>query len=170
MSRLTDEQREYIQKIFDEMQGVLFGFSIKYLKNEDLAMDAIQETYLTICDKADAMMQSPNPKGYVFKTLNNKIRNEIKKIAKANKRFAYQIYYNGEGEPEPIENQIPDTASCFVDAEYSDAVKAEDYKLIKLIDIEGYSVVEAARVLGIDNETCKKRIQRARKRMRDAIK
>lgn len=169
MDRLTDKQRKYIQKIFDEMQEVLFGIAMKYLKNEDFAWDAIQETYLTLCKKVDKLMESSNPQGYVINTLMNKVHNGITEIIKTNQRFVYQIHNDDKENTEPIVEQIPDETSYFVDIEYSDAVKAEDYELLKLVDIEGYTIAEAANKMGMNVEKCKKRLQRARKRMKDAI-
>lgn len=44
-----------------------------------------------------------------------------------------------------------------------DLVNDEDYKLLKEIVLERYTIRETAQELGISVEACKKRVQRAKK-------
>ncbi len=48
-------------------------------------------------------------------------------------------------------------------------LRQEDYRLLSAVYLEGYSVREAAEQLGISAEACKKRLQRARARLREAL-
>lgn len=50
-----------------------------------------------------------------------------------------------------------------VDFLYSDLIEVKEYKLLKRIALDKYSVLEAAQELGISVEACKKRIQLAKK-------
>ena len=45
----------------------------------------------------------------------------------------------------------------------------EDFELLKRIAIENRTMIEASSELGISVETCKKRIQRAKKKLKDSI-
>ena len=45
----------------------------------------------------------------------------------------------------------------------------EDFELLKRIAIENRTMLEASSELGISVETCKKRIQRAKKKLKDSI-
>lgn len=169
MDKLTGEQRRYIQELFDEMQKKLYNYALRYLKNEDLAMDVLQETFLTVCEKPDETINSDSPQGYVFNTLKNMIRSELREITKANRWFVQENYNNDGEEREPVINRVPAEESYFFNAEYADAVKEDDYKILKLVDVDGFSIAEAAEELGISKENCKKRVQRARERMKNSI-
>ena len=46
---------------------------------------------------------------------------------------------------------------------------AEDFELVKHVVIDKRTMVEASSELGISVENCKKRIQRAKKKLKDAI-
>ena len=52
---------------------------------------------------------------------------------------------------------------------YSDLVSSEDYKLLKKIVLDKYSVLEVAQEIGISAEACKKRVQRAKKRLKERL-
>ena len=45
----------------------------------------------------------------------------------------------------------------------------EDFELLKRIAIENRTMLEASSELGISVETCKKRIQRAKKKLKKAL-
>ena len=45
----------------------------------------------------------------------------------------------------------------------------EDFELLKRIAIQNRTMLEASSELGISVETCKKRIQRAKKKLKDSI-
>ena len=57
-----------------------------------------------------------------------------------------------------------------VDLLYSDLADSPDFQLVKLVALERYTAVEAAEDLGISVESCKKRLQRARKRLQKKLR
>lgn len=65
-----------------------------------------------------------------------------------------------------IHKRLEDTE---VDLMYSDLLTEEEYRLLTLIVRYRYSVLEAAQEFGINVETCKKRAQRAKKKLRKIL-
>lgn len=57
-----------------------------------------------------------------------------------------------------------------IDFMYSDLTNSEDYKLLKKIALDKYSMLEAAKEMGISVEACKKRVQRAKKKLKKVLK
>lgn len=52
---------------------------------------------------------------------------------------------------------------------YSDLVGAEDFDLLVKIAVEGDTIADVAAELGITVEACKKRVQRAKARLKKAL-
>ena len=52
---------------------------------------------------------------------------------------------------------------------YSDALGEEDFQLLVNIVVRRYTMLEAAEELGITVEACKKRVQRAKKKLQKII-
>ena len=53
-----------------------------------------------------------------------------------------------------------------VDILYGDVAESEDFKLIKKLALERCSMLELSEELGVNIETCKKRVQRARAKLK----
>ena len=57
-----------------------------------------------------------------------------------------------------------------VDVLFSDVSKSEDFQLLKRVALDHYTMPELAWELGISVEACKKRVQRARKRLQKKLR
>ena len=57
-----------------------------------------------------------------------------------------------------------------LDTLYGDLSDSEDFRLLKRIALDRCTILEAAEELGIPLETCKKRVQRARKRLQKRLR
>ncbi len=164
MKKLNDIQRAAIHRLFKTMNKILYNYALRYIRNEGYAENIVSQTFLIVCEKADEFMVSPNPQGYVFNITKNVLRSEVKAIVNGNSRFLYIDAYDKDGEFE-----IRDKENHFYETEYSDAVSPEDYEILKKLSVGNISVKELAKELGISEEACKKRVQRARNRMRKAL-
>lgn len=117
-------------------------------------------------------MNSSNPQGWLMNTLKNVIRNIRKEQANLNKYFVMTMSLDDEKFMEiravgtDIHKRLEDTE---VDLMYSDLLTEKEYRLLTLIVRYRYSVLEAAQEFGINVETCKKRAQRAKKKLRKIL-
>jgi RNA polymerase sigma-70 factor (ECF subfamily) len=156
---LTDNQRRVIEKLYQEMFIPLSAYAKSALNDRTLAEEAVQDTFRIACAKADAFLSSPNQKGWLLNTLKNVIHNTVRSRAYLSSLVVASIDLD--------ENIIPgDTDTLNVDFIYSDLADNEDYKLLKKIALDKCSILEAALELGISVEACKKRVQRAKNKLR----
>ena len=64
---------------------------------------------------------------------------------------------------------VKDSDTSDIDLLYSDIVDSSEYKLLKRIALDKYTMLEAAQELGISVEACKKRVQRAKKKLKSHL-
>lgn len=156
---LNHNQRQLIEDLYREMYYLLSAYAQSALNDRSLAEEAVQDTFRIACAKADNFFSSPNPKGWLLNTLRNVIHNTVRSRAYLNNLVVSSLDLD--------ENIIPgNTDTPGIDFIYSDLTDNEDYKLLKKIALEKYSMLEAAQELGISVEACKKRVQRAKKKLK----
>ena len=159
---MTQEEREYIDRLYRDMCHSLYAYAYAILGNQHLAEEFVQETFRVACDKPKELIACPNPKGWLMEVLKNVIRNAQRKRAMLEKYIATL-------EPEDLDRLVRPDCGDDVDLMYSDLVSPAEFHLLKRIDIEGYTMLEMAEELGINVEACKKRAQRAREKMRQQL-
>lgn len=98
----------------------------------------------------------------MFKTLKNIIKNTLHNRARLN-NLLISI------DVDTIEDTNSASEENF-DFLYSNIAEKEEYKLLKRIAFEKCTMLEAAQELGISVEACKKRVQRARKKLQKYLK
>ncbi|NLL39841.1 MAG: hypothetical protein GX254_09700 [Clostridiales bacterium] len=155
---LNENQRYAIEKYYYEMYYALLAYAKSALNERSLAEEAVQDTFRIACAKADDFLSSSNPNGWLLNTLKNVIHNMIRSRAYLNRILVSSWDFDM--------HLFQDTNSPDPDFIYSDLVDCEDYKLIKKIALDKYTILEVAQELGISVEACKKRVQRAKKRLK----
>lgn len=159
---MTREEREYIDRLYRDMYHSLHVYACGILGNQYLAEESVQETFRVACDKPKELIACPNPRGWLMEALKNVIRNAERKRAMLEKYIATL-------EPADLDRLVSPDCGDDVDLMYSDLVSPAEFYLLKRVDIEGYTMLEMAEELGINLETCKKRAQRAREKMRKQL-
>lgn len=157
--KLTPEESEYIDRLYRDMFHSLHTYAYGILRNPYLAEEVVQETFQVACNKPGDLMTCPKPIGWLTEVLKNVIRN-LQRKREMMERFIAAM------DPADLERLESPDCGDDVDLMYSDLVTKEEFYLLKRVDIEGYTMLEMAEELGINLETCKKRAQRAREKMR----
>lgn len=151
---MTDKQQECISELFHENYPKLLRFANKQLndihKAEDLAMDTMEVAVKNI----DRLLDSPNPTGWLFKTLEYKIMHE--------KRA--QAVRSGTVSLEQIED-IPEKDSS-VPTFILSGLTDDEEKLIKMVYYERQTMAETAETLHITPACCRKRVQKIRDKLK----
>lgn len=160
---LDKEQKHYIEQLYFEMYYPLSVYAQSALNDRSLAEEAVQDAFRIACAKADDLISSQNPKGWLMVTLKNVIKNMIRTRARLNHIIVASLDAGGS---------VPgsETDETNIDFEYADMIAKEDYCLLKKIVFEKYTMLEAASELGISVEACKKRVQRIRKKLQKKLK
>lgn len=149
-----------MEQLYREMFPKLYMYALRIMSKPSLAEEAVQNTFCIACSKEDSLFSCDNPRGWLMNTLKNVIRNMLRDRAK----LAISVFDIME------ENNISSTDEVNVDILYEDISKSEDFQLLKWVALDKYSIREISDNLGISIEACKKRIQRAKKRLQAHIK
>lgn len=150
-----------VEQLYKEMYPALHVYALRILGNSALAEEAIQDTFCIACAKQEQFLSSANPRSWIMCTLKHVMQNMLRTQAKL-KNLLLSL---DMGESLPTE--APDLMS--VDVLFSDVSDSEDFRLLKRIALDRCTMLEIAEELGISVETCKKRVQRARKRLQEKI-
>ena len=159
---MTPEQRQKIAQLYLEMHDPLLAYARSSLDNESLAEEAVQETFSIACTKPDDLLTCSKPKGWLVLTLKNTIRNMKRNIASANRLLiAYTALHGSDAAFS--EDKLS------LDLTYGNVSPSEDFKLLKEMAVEGKYHLEMAQARGISVDACKKRVERAKKKLRKKI-
>lgn len=156
---LNDNQCRTLERYYREMYYPLIAYAKRVLYDRTLTEEAVQDTFRIACAKANIFLASPNPKGWLINTLKNVINNTNRMCINQNKRVV--LSFGLEEELTQGEDFSPT-----IDTMYSDLTDLDEYKLLKRIVLDRYSILEEALELGISKEACKKRVQRAKKKLK----
>ena len=159
---MKDDQRIQIEQLYLEMFEKLMVYARCSLDNEDLAEEAVQNTFQIACQKPDEVCGSPSPQGWLVLTLRNTIRHMISSRATA-KRIV-ETYLLSQLKEEAVWEDPVDLSR-----QYGDIADTEEFRLLSEMAIEGKTHKEIALSRGISIQVCRKRMQRAKEILRKKI-
>ena len=151
-----EQWQEAVEKLYKEMYPALHVYALRILGDEALAEEAVQDAFCIACAKREQFLSSPNPEGWLMVTLKHVMQNMLRTQAKLQRLLSLD-----EGERMPAES----VELVSVDLLFGDVAGSEDFRLLKRVALEQCTMLELAQEMGVSVETCKKRVQRARKRL-----
>lgn len=150
-----------IEKLYKEMYPALYAYALRILKNPALAEEAIQDTFCIACAKQEQVLSNPKPQGWIMTTLKYVMQNMFRTQQKLRRMLSLNT-----GEELTVE--APELLN--VDLLFGNVSDSEDFQLLKRVALEQCTMPDLAQDLGISVEACKKRVQRARKRLQKKLK
>ena len=159
---LNDEQKKIIAGLYMDMYDQLFAYGINVLRNRQQTEEAIQDAFRIACAKIDSLIPSENRRGWIMNTYKYVICNMIRSNARLS-----QLVINASL-TEDMAVAAPDDGVELM-AACSDILKPEDYRLLEMIALKKYSILDASEELGISVDACYKRFQRARAKLRKKL-
>ena len=156
--QLSEEQRAFLNQIYIAMYSTIYHYAIAAVQNEPLAQEIAQIVFTKACNDPESIMASPRPNGWLVKVL----------------RHTLQEYYRERDRAVELTERSAKVFPTvhrddYFDVEYSDLLDPEEMKLLRLVDVEGFSTRDAAEAFGIAETACRKRLQRAREKLRGKI-
>lgn len=149
-----------IQEIYINEYASMLRFAQTVLESQGLGEVAVQEAFLVALRRRDAISNSPEPVGWVYKTLKFVIRDMIKE-----KRTMLQHIAS-----DPNLDQIA-SPTKELDLGLIDTVaESEEMRLLYQFYIVGYSIRELSKKYGITEAAMKMRLYRARKTLAEKLK
>ena len=125
-------------RLMDEQVQCMYKVAFSYLKNDEDAADAIQDTILSCYENLKSLKQNKYFKTWMIRILINK----CKDILQRKKQVTYT-------------DQMPETP--FYEEEYA--------AVILLYYMEGFNIREISDILDMKESTVKSRLQRGRKQI-----
>ena len=156
--QLSEAQRAFLNHIYIAMYSTIYHYAIAAVQNEHLAQEIAQIVFTKACNDPESIMASPRPNGWLVKAL----------------RHTLQEYYRERDRAVELTERSAMVSPTvhrddYFDVEYSDILDPEEMKLLRLVDVEGFSTREAAETFGIAEAACRKRLQRSREKLRGKI-
>lgn len=157
VNRLEHNPQDFLEALILNQYTAMERYAARFFSSRDLAQDAVQETFLIAQKKLGDLTASPNPRGWLFNTL----KNVMGSMYKQQRRLSAMA---------PLEDNTA-AAEMSLDpaVAYESAIPREDLELLIWVYCQDVPYAEAARRLDISLDACKKRIQRAKHRLRDAL-
>ncbi len=158
----TERQDDLIAALYHEMFPLLLAYARSALGETSLAEEAVQETFCVACKRQRELAESPNPRGWLVIALKNVIR-QLRRDQAREAALLAALTARQDGADNP------DQSGTDPDLLYGDLQCDPDYLLLKQLVENRYSMAELAAEQGISVEACKKRVQRARKRLQKRL-
>ncbi len=180
MVALGQGEERALDELYRRYQRPLFGFAIRYVGNAEMAMDAVQETFLRVHENRRNYRPTAKFSSWIFKILRNLCIDEKRRYWNRRVRAESQFGLAGE-DPSRIVTDFPaDTPSgadtlleTEIDTRIRDAIDGlspEQREVILLSKYEGLSYKEIANIIGITTESVKQRAYRGHLRLRQVLK
>lgn len=150
---------EVFQKLYETYFHELCQYTFCRIGNRANAEDVVQIAFLIAYRKIDVLAHSPNQIGWLYRTVQNVMKNEKKKEIRAQilqKKLEEQVIVE-----RPVERSIEEA--------FRGLISDLDLELLILFYIEGHPQRELAHDFGISLSACKMRIQRAKALLRECI-
>ena len=146
---MTDRDNNFLLALYNEMFKILFAVAISQVKDFHLSEELVQETFLIATSKIDDVIGSLNPQGWLRNTLNNLIKHEFR----TRSRIAQQVIsietLSDSEQPSKPSDSLEEIKSIFT---------RQEWEMLHKAYIEGYTITELADELGINYDTCRKRL------------
>lgn len=160
---MTAEQHQFITERYLEKRRFLLEYAESFLHNYALSEEAVQQTFEIACRKIDDFCNSPNPDGWLTKTLSFVVRNIESRQRTERRVIAMTDEYRPDLAAAP-EVPLP------LRITYGSLVDTPQFRLLYDSEVLGYTLAEIAKELGISESACKKRAERARTFLQKKLK
>lgn len=159
MKTNNDEREKAFEVLYKEMFIKLNIYATNHLNSKSLAEEAVQETFRIAWAKIDKLMSSSNPNGWLMNTLKFVIGNTKRNIMRINK-----ILINDFELDEHTMGSITDEIDPII--LYKEGFSEEEIKLLQKYAVEGKSLLEISKEIGVSLAACKKRVQRVKEKFK----
>ena len=152
-SKLTPAQKTVLKHFYESESQGMFKFALHSLSDQSLAEVAVQETFLTASTIVERLINSDNPRRFLWAVLKHVLQQIYREKQKNTDRLvALELTDDLGYEMEPIREL--------------DIEQDGDLQLIKKVYVDGYSPAEIAKEYGVTVAAINMRISRAKGRLR----
>ena len=160
---MTAEQKQFLSERYHKKRKFLLEYAESSLHNYALSEEAVQQTFEIACRKIDDFCNSPNPDGWLIKTLSFVVRNIESRQRSEQRVIAITDGYRPDLAAAP-EVPMP------LRVTYGSLVDTPQFRLLYEAEVLGRTLAEIAEELDISEDACKKRAERARTFLQKKLK
>ena len=155
-------------------KGKAYNIAFRYMRNEEDALDAMQESFIKIFRHLDKFNEQSRFDTWVYRIVVNTCNDMLRKYKKDN--YKDVVFKNNDYEDVAVEiaDKTPGPAEVLEKKEESGRIlnclgqiSAEHRKILILRDVRGFSYDEIAEILDCSMGTVKSKISRARQKLKE---
>jgi len=161
-------QVEGFNKLVERMKDKMFRLALRIVKNQEVAEDVVQESFIKVWNKREKLAEIDNPDAYCMTITRNMSIDKLraKKMDPSDIDEHYDIKSNtADPERDMVAKQELSNVMKIVNA-----LPENHRTVIHLRDIEGYSYKEISEMTGYSLEKVKVYLHRARMRIKEHFK
>ena len=171
--KFKDGDNDALSKLYSEFAHELYSYGLKIANDDHLVKDCIQEVFIQLIEKRKTLQITPRIQFYLFKSLRNKIIEELR--TKTKKRdIIEQLTDNKAGEYEQHAEQL------MINSEEEKSIKKilsssiaklpnRQKEIIYLKYTEGFNYDEIAELLNIDKASARTLLYRSLKTIKEQL-
>jgi RNA polymerase sigma-70 factor (ECF subfamily) len=155
---------------FDELvrahEDRVFGICLRMMRDRDAALDAVQETFVTVFRKADRYQAKAAFSTWLYRVAVNTCYDQLRK---ANRRRTEPLPETTDP-ADPKSGDLINAAELRPDIEQAlQKLPAEFRSAVVLVDLEGLALEQAAHILEVPVGTIKSRVFRGRRILAESL-
>lgn len=166
VASLAAGRAEALDTLMDRHEDLVFAVCLRIMGSRDLALDAAQETFLTLFRKADRYRNEAAFTTWLYRVATNTCYDMLRKLKR---RAADPL-------PDHVDPVDARAADPFTSVELRPAVTdalqriPDEFRTaVVLSDVEGLGIAEIAEALGVPPGTVKSRVFRGRRLLADLL-
>lgn len=167
VGRFLDGDRRAFDELMAAHEDRVFSVCLRVMRNREAALDALQETFITVFRKAHMYNGESAFSTWLYRVAMNTCYDQLRK----KKRRATDSLPDYHDPADPTSEDAFSSAELRPEIHAAlDQIPQEFAAAVILSDIEGLSVAEAAEALGVAEGTIKSRVFRGRRLLADILR
>ena len=164
--KMNSADSELIELLYNSEYQNLLNYSKYILYNTDYSEDVVQETFMIAVEKITYLRDSENQVGWLYRTLQNIVRNKNREIQRSNNILNKLTNSTAKLS---LEKTVPFESQLLFDESYKHLVSENDWALLYERYCEGYQYKDISKRYNLSVSACKMRILRAKSVLRREI-
>lgn len=166
LARVVSGDREAFETVMRDNEDRVFSVCLRILGDRESALDATQDTFLTVFRKAGQFRGGSAASTWIYRIAVNTCYDQIRKT----RRRRTDPLPDHVDPADPAAEEAVDSAALRPEIEHALAELPADFRAaLILADLEGLSLPATAEILGVPVGTVKSRLFRGRRLLADRL-
>jgi RNA polymerase sigma-70 factor, ECF subfamily len=166
MARAASGDRAAFTELMDRHEDMVFAVAMRMMRDREAALDATQETFLTLFRKADRYSGEAAVSTWLYRVATNTCLDLLRK----QKRRRAEALPDHHDEPDPSAGAPFSAVEMRPDIEAALRSLPEDFRAaVVLSDIHGLAIAEIGQILAVPPGTVKSRVFRGRRLLAEKL-